>query len=351
LKRWSNFILGALISAVTLVYALSGQDFSKIGAELANANYWWLIPTYAISVLGLGFRGMRWRTLLSGRAPWRRLFNIMNVGYFLNAFLPLRLGEVGRSFLLMRLKPPIPLLTGLSSIVVERLIDLLSVVCLVLLAIALAPIGQEFQRGAMISGGIGIAGIFALALLANRRAWAHGLLNNVFLRLFPFARRLNPAALLDKILDGFALLSSVRQTAAAVLWTALAWATSVIAGYWIMLAFYPQASWQAALLVISAGSIAIALPAVPGSVGPFEAAVIVGLQAAGMVGGGNTSERAFAFAVVLHMMNVSLYAVSGMIGLFAEKVSFQEVLQGARQLSGRNKEAEAQATESESKKS
>lgn len=63
--------------------------------------------------------------------------------------------------------------------------------------------------------------------------------------------------------------------------------------------------------MIAAAALAIALPAVPGSVGPFEAAIIVGLQLSGMIDPANglPQERAFAFAVVLHLVNAACYVI------------------------------------------
>jgi glycosyltransferase 2 family protein len=268
----------------------------------------------------------------------------MNVGYFFNAWLPLRLGEVARAFLVTRLTPPIAMLTALSSVVVERLTDLLAVVMLVVTAVLIAPVSPEITAGARITGIVGIGGLFFLWVLANRRAWAHGLLA-FGLKLLPFLKRLNPASLLDKVLDGFAPLNTLRGIMLIVLWGGLGWAASVVAGFVLMYAFYGQPTWAAALLMIAAASIAIALPAVPGSVGPFEAAIIVGLTAGGMITPENPSERAFAFAVVLHMVNVGSYALLGLFGLQQERITFAELVRRARNVgsnAGGNLSAQSQ---------
>lgn len=348
MKRWQSIVLGVAISAVTLAYALRGNDLSQIGEEAARGRYLYVIPMMVVAALGLLLRAFRWRALLDDRIAVWRSFHIMNVGYFFNAWLPLRLGEVARSYLVTRLTPPISIFTSLSSIVVERLVDLLAVVMLIVLAISISPVTPEIVAGAQISAVIAIAGILALALFAARRRLAHRFLN-IALRVLPFLERLGLRRVVDHALDGIAPLASPRGVFRALFWTAAAWTPSVVAGFILMYVYYDAPRWEAALLMIATASIAIALPAVPGSVGPFEAAVIVGLEVGGMIGGANTPERAFAFAVLLHILNVGLYAGLGVLGLAREGVTFREVIRSARQLAERRKQhPDAPATVNES---
>ncbi|HRE46434.1 MAG TPA: lysylphosphatidylglycerol synthase transmembrane domain-containing protein [Aggregatilineales bacterium] len=339
MKRWASILLGLAISAATLALALGGQDFSQIGGELRRANYFWVLPCAVFVFVGLVFRGFRWRVLLNDRTNLTHSFHIMNVGYFFNAWLPLRLGEVARTFLVTRLTPPISMFTALSSVVVERLIDLGTVVVLVILAIVIAPVSPDIQRGALISAVIAAIGIGVLLLFARRRDLAHRVVN-LALRLLPFLERLGVRKILDNVLDGIAPVSSPRLMGRALGWSSLGWAMSVVAGFILMYTLYDEPHWEAALLMIAAASIAIALPAVPGSVGPFEAAIILGLNAGGMVNAANPQTSAFAFAVILHIVTVAMYAILGWIGLLSEKISFGEVIRSARRASAAKQEAD-----------
>jgi uncharacterized membrane protein YbhN (UPF0104 family) len=83
---------------------------------------------------------------------------------------------------------------------------------------------------------------------------------------------------------------------------------------------------------------------VPGSVGPFEAAVVLGLTAGGMVDPASPDQqtRAVACAVLFHVVTVGSYAFLAMIGLSQERISLGEVLRAARQLASRNQKNEAE---------
>jgi uncharacterized protein (TIRG00374 family) len=331
MKRWQSVLLGVVISVATLAYALNGNDLSRIGDELANGRYLWAIPCGLLIALGLWFRGLRWRFLLNERITPMHSFHITNISYFLNAWLPLRLGEVARAYLVTRLKPPISMFTALSSVVVERLIDLLAVVVLVVLAVQLTDVPSEVQVSAQLIGVASVLGMLVLAFFAARRQVAHAIVR-FFLSILPFLERLGVRSLADKVLDGIAPLGSVRGVSYSLWWSLWAWTTSIVAGYVLLFAFYDQPNWAAALLMIAAAALAIALPAVPGSVGPFEAAIIVGLQLSGMIDPANglPQERAFAFAVVLHLVNAACYVILGYLGLLQERVSLGEVFRAAR---------------------
>jgi hypothetical protein len=335
MRRWFNILVGVVFSVGALLLALNGVPLDKVGGQLANGSYVWLLPCIALSLVGLALRAVRWRALLDNRITLAHSYNILNVGYFLNAILPARLGEVARTWLATRLTPPIPIFTTLSTIVVERLIDTLTVVVLIVIGLALTPnVSATAQRAAYGSGVIAVFGLVVLIVLAARRQWAHALVR-FGERLIPPIKRLNPAHLTDKILDGVQPLTSPRGAFTTLFWTALAWVFSVVAAFFLIPTFFPMdhaGNWAAAILMVAFASLAIAFPAVPGSVGPFELAVILALRAAGLVNEGNADSeaRAVAFAVILHLCNVFCYVSTGYLGLLREKISIGQIMESAR---------------------
>ncbi len=341
MKRWSSVLLAVAVSVGALAYALRGVQLDQLRDELVGGRYVYVLPSVLLIVLGLVLRGVRWQALLNGRIAVGHSFNILNVGQFFNNLLPLRLGEVVRAFLASRLDPPISMFTSLSSVVVERLTDVLAVVIFVVIAVAIAPVTPEIEAAAKVSGALAVIGMLLLAIFAARPALAHRLLDLV-LRIAPFLERFHVRRLVDRTLEGIAPLGSVRGALTVFGWTAASWAASAAITYVLMFTFYDQPRWNAALLMTSIASLAIALPAVPGSVGPFEAAVVLGLTAGGMADPGSPEQqtRAVACAVLFHVVTVGSYAFLGMIGLSQERISLGEALRAARQLASRTKKSE-----------
>ncbi len=93
-----------------------------------RAKYGWLLLAPALGLLSNFSRAQRWRLLLepTGHKPgyWNTFFSVMMM-YFFNLFFP-RLGEVTRCGVLARYEK-VPLDKSIGTMVVERLVDLVSI--------------------------------------------------------------------------------------------------------------------------------------------------------------------------------------------------------------------------------
>jgi glycosyltransferase 2 family protein len=345
LKRWQFGLLGAIISVLAIFFIFRQIDLPALGQALGVARYIYVLPTLVLLVLGLVTRACRWQVLLSGGLPLWRAFSIVNVANLVNSILPMRMGEVARAYLATRAEPPVPVFKSASTIVVERLLDLLAVMVLLGFALAAGPLPDEFRRAAAFAVPAVIAGFLILVLLSRQRAFAHRLLASI-LKRFPAALpQQKVTAWLDHFLDGLAPLTKPRALGLALFWTAVSWGFSTAAGYIVMLVFYDQASWVASCLFIAAASLAIAIPAVPGNVGPYELSIIAAL---GAVGYGEPHNTATAFALVVHGLNLALYGVTGLLGFIQEGISLGQLSQGVQEMrQGRVVTKDVVATEPE----
>lgn len=354
MKKWQGLLLGLLVSAAALFLALHNINLTNALQALQNANYIWLVPSAGLAVLGLFVRAIRWRVLLSGRIPLVRSFNILNISYILNNILPARLGDLTRAFLATRTEPPVPVFTSLSTILTERLIDMVLVLLMLGGALLMVP---NMPPGVMGVGAMmGLAAVAAfgvLVTLAHRPGWAHAMLGFV-LRILPFLEQLNLAEALNRVLDGLTPLTRWRSFLAVMAWTLLAWSFSILTGYLMLFTMFAQPRLDVVVLFIAAASLAIAVPATFASVGPFEWAVIISLVAVYGVNWqalpttfimsplaqrldtitqlNTVQAKAFSFAVVLHSLNIAVYAAMGAVGLIQEGISLGQVTRGAQRL-------------------
>jgi uncharacterized protein (TIRG00374 family) len=340
-KRWPSIILGLAVSVIALGY-LFRRDLGGVQDELLGARYWTVIPCIALSTIGLWLRSLRWRVLLDRRISHRDSFHILNVSYFVNGVLPLRVGELVRAVLAARLDPPVQVLTSLSTILVERLLDTLAVFALIGLTLAILHAGLQIGLVGVVLGIGSVTGVMVLAVFAARPDWAHRLLDLVG-RIVPPLRRPSLHRWLDHLLDGIRPLASARATLLAVGWTAAGWTMSVIAGYALLYAIFDRPTWTASMAMIALASFVVAVPAVPGNLGPFEAAVVFGLASAHLVPNA-TAAPAVAFALLLHVVNLLTYISLGLIGLWVENVSLGEVTRAAQSLRRKQPSSEVKLT-------
>ena len=321
-------ILGAIVSFIALYFIVSQLDLDLFWQAWQSANYWYLIPCVLFLLLGLITRAFRWRVLLDNQLPFMRIFSIMNVAYLVNGVLPLRIGEVARVYLVSRTKSAIPIPTTTSTIIVERILDLLAVGMMVLFALMMGPVPNEIRTASAVAAIIAVIGFLTLVFLASRREWAL----NLFVKILSVTPVINRYAILEKwteqFLTGLIPLTKPRALFLSFAWTAISWAISAMAGYVLMFAFFEQGSISATMLYIAAAAFAIALPAVPGNLGIYEASILLALVAMGY----EQSNSAIAFAVMVHAVNVIVHASTGIIGFIQEGISLSQLSQGVQQM-------------------
>jgi uncharacterized protein (TIRG00374 family) len=323
LKRWRIGLLGLAVSLLAIYFIVSQVDLEQLGRALLAARYEYVLPSGLLLIAGLVTRAVRWRVLLNGALPLKRAFSITNVSYLVNGVLPLRMGEVARAVLANRADPPVPLLKSASSIIVERMLDLLAVMVLLAFALATSPtLPDEYRTAALVTVPLLLVGFAVLIVLARQRTRVHHWLSIIANRV-PVLQKINLMKLADHFLDGLLPLTQPALLLRALLWTILSWGLSVAAGYILMFAFYDRASWSATALYIAAAAFVIAVPAVPGNIGTYEWAVMLAVSAVGY--GAATAPVNVSFAVVVHALNLFVYAVMGTIGFLQEGITLNQL--------------------------
>lgn len=324
-KYWRIFLLGGILS-LAAIYMIGKQiNLQELGRALSQAQYGYVVPSAILVLLGLAARAVRWRVLLNHVLPLWRSFNIINVTYLINGLVPFRLGELARAFLASRAKPPVPMFTSFSTIIVERLLDTLAVLVILGLALTVAPIPPELQTAAAAFAPLVIIGFAILIIMAlNPKRSA-----NLAARIVPAAitDRWNIVEWLRQFLDGLKPLTHIGTLLPILFWTTIAWALSIASGYVLMIAFFGQGNWAATCLFTAAASFAVAVPAVPGNVGPYEASIVLSLQA---MNPGGSYETMVAFAIAIHALNLGMSTVLGVFGFIQEGISLEQLSEGIR---------------------
>lgn len=334
--RW-QLLVGLLIgiaslAAVFIFYASPAEIY----ASLREAHYGYL----ALSALGiiafLVIRAVRWRFMLSNAIPYAPVFHTQNIGYMLSQLLPFRLGDVARAILIGNV-PPVTVPWGLSTMVVERLLDMLFIVVLLpftLSGVTLLP--DWMQSFALVSGFLAIAGIVILIIAANQRERA-AKLADFFLKRLTFLNREAWLRRLDELLAGLNSLTNLRDGLVLLALSVLVWLPIIAAYYTTMLAVNLDPTLIMAAFVVCAAAFSVAVPSTPGQIGPFHFAVITALQLYGQ-----PAAEAASFAFLYHFLNTILLVIFGVIGILKMGVTFQHVVNSAQSFSSRQKAEQPQ---------
>lgn len=345
MKKWLSIGIGLIISIVILAL-LIGSDLEVIQEELANGRYVFLIPGSILFIIGIWTRAMRWRVLLKDELPVTDSFHIINIGYFLSGILPLRLGDVARAWLVTRREQPIAGFTALSTIVVERLLDLLAVLAMLGFTIFLIDVPTEVSSAGALMAVMALAGGLVLAFLAAKPHIAVALLHLVE-RMIPFLKRFNLEPTLTNFIAGIQPMSQPVTAFKVLIWTGISWIFSVGAGFFFLYTMFDEPTLVGAMAFIVLGSFSVALPAVPGNLGPFEGAVVGGLWIGGLISSATAPENApaVAFAAVLHAVTLAIYVLLGILGLYVQQASLSQIQAGAQAMTEKEPKPQKSTTQ------
>lgn len=331
--------LGLGASALFIALLLWRIDFRDTAAAFADANYLLLAPAVGLYFVALGFRTWRWGVMLRPLkfVGFSRLFPVMAVGYMANNLLPVRLGELVRSYYLGQ-REGVSKSATLATIVIERVLD--GVVLLLLLAAVAAALPLTSLAGALAQDtGIPVTFMAAVAVLPFALALAFLLLAayepRIPLAVLRLVTRPLPKDLAAKVhelatlfFSGFTSLRDPRRLLALLLLTALLWIGEA-AMYYVMGVAFGLSGHLGGLAIMvwvmlaltATSNLATALPSSQGGVGPFEL-----FATATLVVLGAPRELATAYAIVLHVTLLVPVTLLGLAYLWSGKHSFVQMV-------------------------
>ena len=299
-KRW---LPGAIISIGLIAAILYFVDFQSMWVSIRNANYRILAGSAVLSFVWLFVRAKVWQTLLRDKPKYVDVLFAASEGYLLNAFLPFRLGEVGRAFLLSR-KSGMAFSEILPTIIIERVVDLAFSAAILLSALPYVADTQSSEQIGYIVGAVVMVGLVMMYALARNNQWALNAFHKLSMRL-PFLQKIG-GSFLESFLEGLGALTNGWLFIRFLFWMSLNWFVALVAYYLIILAFFPQAQPEWTLFVLGAAAFGGAIPALPGAVGTFEGAVSAALFVF-------TKDQSTSLAVAL-TARLYNYLNSGIIG-------------------------------------
>jgi uncharacterized protein (TIRG00374 family) len=307
IKKW---LPGALVSILLIAAILYFVDIRATWNAIRNANYRILAGSAILAFIWMFIRAKVWQTLMRDKPRYVDVMFSVSEGYLLNNFLPFRLGELGRAFLLSR-KSGIPFSEILPTVVIERVVDLVFSAGLLLAGLSFVTESQGSERIGYIMGGVMLVGLVMMYVLARNRQWALDVFHKLSTRWTVLQRF--GGSFLESFLNGLAVLTDGWLFLRFLLWMTFNWFVALVAYYLITLSFFPQAEFNWMYFVLGATAFGGAIPALPGAIGTFEGAISAALTLF-------TKDQSTSLAVALtaRLYNYLNSSVLGSIGLSRE---------------------------------
>jgi glycosyltransferase 2 family protein len=299
--RGRALLLPALVSAIALVavaWWASRQQLPELpAASVALPRLAAALLLYALATV---LRGERWLRLLryaGARLSRADAYAVTTVGYMGNNALPARAGDLLKSVLSSR-QAGTATADGFGTLVAERVLDAVALVLVfaVLVTTLHLPLGVEGWMLAAVAGGLAVAA--AAAAFLGRDTGAGRRVRELATRLLAPTRRLWSATGAGLLALSVALWL-IEGSVYAVLGSVAGLHLSLLDGLYIM----------------ALANLVALVPAAPGYLGTFDAAVLLGVR---LVAGG-THAAALAYAVVVRFV---LFVPITLVGLVALVVRY-----------------------------
>ena len=295
-RKISGIILSVLIALAIFLYMLV-PVWGELIERLKTADPVWLIPALIFCILSWWVRGFRYQHILSGldiKITLAFSTACIVISQTVNLVVPARLGDLVRVFILKH-EYNATISEGLSSLVVERVFD---VVC------------------------IAVLGLVSLFYVLNVPAWFIEMITFTlvagvifFIFLIVIRKMSSENRYLKIILN---LLNEVREASLSVraiiilgVSSIIIWILETLACQMVVFMFNTTIPFMLILLGIVIANLVKAIPITPGGIGPYEFMLSTTFGLAGI-----SPAAATLIAVTDHLIKNLVTAAGGIIGIY-----------------------------------
>ena len=283
-----------------------------------------MVPAVAVGPLGLWARAIRWRYLFPRNFEPPGLVAANMIGYMANNLLPLRAGELVRVYVAARrLRAQRRDSLGGSlwlagaTVVVERVLDSLTLVLFLAVLIFVIPVPRALQYAAALILAADAVAAAALVLLAIAPDRARRLLARLC-RRWP-ALEARATGVLDMVVRGLEGVRPPAHLGPLVVWTVIAWALPVLGAWTLLRAVHLELPFLAGWTVLTFVGFGISIPSAPGYIGVWHAAAVLALSMFGV-----SQATALGYAILYHASQFVPITLVGWLFLVREQMTLGE---------------------------
>jgi glycosyltransferase 2 family protein len=316
-----KFLAFLAVGALLLWLAFRNVNFSKLGDQLKKADYSWLVLSVLFGLFAFISRARRWMILINplGHKPslWHT-FHAMMSGYLANIALP-RIGEITRCVALGR-KEKIPVDQLIGTVVVERTIDFISLLLIMLFLIFTRSknINQFLEESILIPLQDKVFSLFGFTWVVWAILLAIGF--TALFMLFRYRKELRKLRFFARIFDlargiinGLKTITKLERKWEFIFHTVFIWLNYALMTWVVVFALETTShlSFINSIFILVIGGLAMSAP-VQSGIGAYHYFVSRGLAFVEKV----NYEDGMAYAILAHESQLIFVAIVGTISFF-----------------------------------
>lgn len=317
-----KIVLSWIVSVALLLLVARSIDWNAALQQLSRMSVLLVLFSSVVYGFSFVFRSLRWKYLVKpiANVSARESFFIVCISFLANNALPARLGEFLRAYLLSK-KKGIGKLKSLSTVIVDRIVDGITLVFVFFLVMVFSGSVPESVQKIMIVPTVVFA--FGMGFFVNPNFFRKIL--SPLLKKIPWLYERAHFFIEDLVVGGKAFSQSIGANV-------MIWASSMIIwglesanllivanGLGIGLSFVEIVIL---LVVVAFGSM---IPSAPAYIGTFEALFVASFLAFGL-----SAESGIAMAITAHAIEFFVVLLLGLISLNFLGISWKELLKAKK---------------------
>lgn len=338
--KFSKYLVALLLAILISALFFTTVDLAGVLEKVVAMSLPWIVVSTLLQILSPLVRGWRWKIMLrpvKRDVSFRSTFWANNIGFMINFLIPIRIGsEVARAYLLGK-KEAVGFIKALSSVALERVLDLVAISTMAMLAATLLSFRGIPQLYILSIGAVSLFSIIVLVMVivgTRREIWVLKKIETVTSRIPFFSKRK------IAVREGFAaaitgargLNHDVPTALGTLILTWTIWLIEFISVYALFLAFGLDIPIAVVLLGSMLIQLLFILPSPPGYVGSLQAfwyIAFVGLAVANV-------ETILAMTIVRHIISAIILLALGYGGLLSMKMAFGDISLMLNKIRGQN---------------
>lgn len=269
-------VLGILLSWLFF----RGFNFTELTENIKSGNFSWFYVVMFVSLLVYIFRVLRWQMLIKAtgyETKFHNTFAALSISYFVSFIVP-RLGEVTRC-LSVKKQHDIPFMKLLGTVIIERVVDIISLIIVLLLTLILQfnqiiefikeNVFQPFYEGVVVKIIGGNKTVIIIVLLVIILA------SFLFYYFRKYLRERSPKVIfqfVEGLKEGVLSIAKLKNKNLFISYTFLIWVCYYLMTYFWFFVFEETSvlTWGACLSILSIGTIGRSIPIQGGGMGAYH---------------------------------------------------------------------------------
>jgi len=309
-----------VISCFGLFYAFKSIELAKLLDHLYSVNLFKFSISILVLIGACVIRAKRLKYLalpIDKSITTHHLFGATMIGYFGNGILFFRLGELLKAYAISQgreIKPS----ESFGLIMLERLVDAVSVFFLLVVALPFLPLDDDIIRYWIIAFVVVTISLICTLVILNFLDWKFFINQLGFLNE---SLRIKIVDVIAKIYDGLGLVFKTKNKIEILICTILIWFCYFLMTKWLIESCHIDLNLFDSFIMLILGAIIISVPALPGGLGTYEAGITYAFTFLFFV----SKDVALTYAIVSHTSNYLPYVIIGFFYFIRSGVKISSV--------------------------